>query len=240
MRIFLLAVLALGLVPVSLLAVEVRILVTGRFGHFVSECNVTSFRSQNNGADYSSTFTGLVSKAVPIGFYEVRVKCGEREGFKVVAVQSRSILHIIPLQEQFMRSDVPEKPLRINLESHNREGKWWISLIGVYNTQAYAAMFDAHGTARIHNLEPGSYIVMIHRIGGFACAAEIDAEEWTRRWSADPYSCNFRVDEFSHVVTTGDKINGKQGGWYDKMSQRRNQVKREIRNIIEGQQKQQE
>lgn len=240
MRNFLLVVLTLASVSVSLLAAEVRIFVTGRFGHVASGCNVASFRSQSNGIDYSSTFIKLASAAIPVGFYEVRVSCGEHEGFQVVDIQSGSPLHIIPLQEQLMRSDAPGKLLLISLDLHKRDDKWWINLLGVYNNRTYAAMFDAHGTAKIQNLESGSYIVMVHRIGGFACAVEIDAEEWTRQWSVDPYSCNFRVDEFSHVVTTMDKNSGKQAGWYEKMFQRRNQVKREIRNIIEGQHNRQE
>ena len=224
----------LAVLTVRAMAADVTILVVGPFGEPVQSCRVDGFltAAEKGGAQpqYSDRFRGLSGKPIPLGEYEVRVACGEVEISKRLTVDHANQFEVVALSGRHMISDHVKPKLTVKLDTSAPVGEtWWIRLVGLYNGKTYTDRFaQGESEAAISDPDPGSYLVTVSSTKGYACVRQVDFVESTNAWTFHPDNCSFDFDRFAHLVQEEDKLNQKQGGWYEEMRTERDKLRRAI------------
>jgi hypothetical protein len=215
------------------------ILPVGAFGQMIGGCQVKSILITHNpgeSRDYASQFQGLTGQ-IPLGEYEITLRCGAEEIHKLIAVTHSEQFELISTSERLLISDQVKPKLSVKL-AHlplPRE-TWWVRMIGLYSGDMHVSGFDHQtGIADFTDPEPGSYLVSIGSTSGYTCCREIDLVESTRSWIFDRATCSFQLDQFAHLVEESNKGGKKRGGWYEEMRQRRAALVRSLRGAAEKQ-----
>ncbi|MBV9267740.1 MAG: hypothetical protein JO061_16345 [Acidobacteriaceae bacterium] len=219
------------LLPCS--AAEVTLLTVGPFGLPVDGCQLEKFQSvgkENTPGHYSERFHGLSGNGIPLGEYDVRVKCGHSEIYKTVRLQHSGQFEVLTLTDRLLVADHVKSSLVVTLASQPADSHvWWTRLMGLYNGEIYTDVF-ANGAreASIVDPDPGSYVVAVMSTNGYVCSHQIDFVEFTRKWTFRPATCTFELDHFAHLVEESDRRDRKQRGWYAEMQAERKTVGRAI------------
>jgi hypothetical protein len=194
------------------------------FGQPVSGCIVERFsRGDADGPmrDYGRSFGGLHSDGLPLGEYDLSLRCGKDLVRSRVVVERPAQFEIVVRNERFLVPDHIKPTISVKLDTPSVFQGAWIRAVGMYNHQTYTASFDDRTRlAILMELEPGSYDVIIGQPNGATCSREIDVVESTRSWTTDS-NCSFQLDDFAHVVSDADRRSGKSEGWYEEVRKKR-------------------
>jgi hypothetical protein len=149
------AVLALGALMVSqILGANIRVAAISGFGQPINGCEVARFSSGINHAgenqDYRSHFHGLSAQGIPLGEYDLTLRCGEEEIRKSITLSRADQFELIPRFDRFVISD-PVKPtltVKLDLPPAPDEDVRWIRMVTIYSGVIYSASFEARQLRR--------------------------------------------------------------------------------------------
>lgn len=210
-------------------AATLSLLPIDAFGKTMSNCRIDSLRRSDppnsDSAEPTASFEDLSALQLPLGTYEVVILCKGESLRQTVTFDHPDQLILVIRRERVAISDHTKPKLSIKITNLRKEGHtWWVSLVGLYTNQKYVSRFSMSSRiAEIIDPEPGSYLVTVRSTEGYSCLHQVDLVEFTRNWEVDPNTCDFRVDQFAHLVEAGKQTPGI-GPWYDEMRRQKQEL----------------